>query len=141
MIPQDEEGSVVWTDEMAAAYGIAAPLIREGQHVAARMAFLETYEKLLSNARAERVAPRWTPSLGHDPSLRAAALQDAERRGRLTQAHVAGLLPGPDRDAALANARLLTDTRPAAGRSPPPPVVAEQLRQFINNQRLRVVKR
>lgn len=137
MIPQDEDGSVVWTGEMSRAFGVAAPLLREGQHVAARMAFLETYERLVATARAERQPPHWTPSLGHDPGGRAAALQDAATRGRLTREHVAGLLPGPDRESAIASANLLTDARPQAGRTPPPPAIAEQLRRFLSPEKRR----
>lgn len=103
MIPQDETGSVVWTEEMAEAYGVASPLLREGQIIAARSAFVEAYAAAVTRARTDRRAARWNPSLGHDAGQRTAALKEASRKGRLTAAHVARLLPAPDRvDATVA---------------------------------------
>lgn len=96
MIPKDEGGSVVWSDEMAAAYGAAAPLLAEGQAIAARMAFIEAYERLVSQARADVRPPRWTPSLGHDKRSIAAAIETAQRFGRITAEHAAILLPAPE---------------------------------------------
>lgn len=93
MIPQDEAGSVVWTDEMAQAFGVAAPLLHEGQVIAARSAFIETYSAAVSMARAEQRAARWTPSLGHDPRSREAALEEGVRKGRIGRAQAVGLLP------------------------------------------------
>jgi hypothetical protein len=124
MIPQDEHGSVVWTTEMAEAYGIAAPLLREGQVIAARSAFIEAYSAAVTMARAQQQQAKWEPSLGGDPTMRAAALEEAVRKCRLTQAHVDKLLPAPARGAVplLAN--------PAA---PPPERVREQLRTFLTH--------
>ena len=85
MIPRDESASVVWTDEMAAAYGIAYPLISEGEHIAGRMAFLEHYRAAVSKARLDGVRVNWVPSLGFDQVGRARALQDAADKGRIPQ--------------------------------------------------------
>lgn len=90
----DESVSIVWTDEMAQAWGVAREL--EGDRVASRMAFLERYRVLVQEARAQGIAPHWTPSLGHDPTSREAALLDAVAKGRLAQAHVVKLLPYRD---------------------------------------------
>ena len=38
MLPKDEGSSVVWTEEMAQAFGIAYPLMRSGEMIPARMA-------------------------------------------------------------------------------------------------------
>lgn len=92
MIPRDEESSIVWTDEMAQAYGSVAPLLAEGDKIAARMAFKETYSKLVSEARERRELPKWTPSLGSDVSGRQMALIDAVRHNRLQLAHAVELL-------------------------------------------------
>jgi hypothetical protein len=100
MIPMDETGSVVWTEEMSEAYGVGHRLIGHGDHVGARMAFKEAYNALVAKARAEQRPVRWMPSLGHDPAQRAAALAEAVRKGRLSESHAANLLPGPDRDTA-----------------------------------------
>ena len=93
MMPRDESQSVVWTDEMAQAWGVARPLIDEGDTIAGRMAFLEHYRGLVQTARDRGLPPHWTPSLGHDPAGREAVLVEAAEKGRLPPSHVAGLLP------------------------------------------------
>lgn len=96
MMPRDESQSVVWTDEMAQAWGVAQPLLAEGDQVAARMAFLEHYRGIVQTARDRGQPPRWTPSLGHDPAGREEVLVRAAELGRLSASHVAGLLPHRD---------------------------------------------
>lgn len=103
MIPRSEDASVVWTEEMAQAYGSAIPLLNEGDQVAARMAFVERYRAIVQKARDTGAPPKWTPSLGTDALGREAALMDAAEKGRLTAEHVSGLLPYRDQP----NPRLL----------------------------------
>lgn len=93
MIPQDEAGSVVWSDEMAQAWGIAAPLLPD--RVAARMAFREAYVRAVALARDRAIPVRWTPSLGHDPRSREAAVVAAIEAGRLSADDAAEFLPAP----------------------------------------------
>lgn len=93
MMPHDESRSVVWTDEMSEAFGAAYPLIREGEVVAARMAFLERYRTLLREARDASRPIRWIASLGHDPHGRESVLLEAQSLGRLHPDYVRGLLP------------------------------------------------
>jgi len=93
MIPKDESGSVVWTQEMAEAFGVAIPLIDSGDTVQARMAFVEVYRARCAAARDAGISVKWIPSLGHDPMGREHVLLDAVERGRLTAQHVSGLLP------------------------------------------------
>lgn len=95
MIPRDEQSSVVWTEEMAQAFGVCCDLI-EHDRVAARMAFKDAYEQAVKKARAEAIPAKWTPSLGRDPSLRAAALESAVQKNRMSAAHAAALLPAPE---------------------------------------------
>jgi hypothetical protein len=85
MIPRDEDGTVVWTDEMAAAYGIAAPLLAQGEPIAARMAFLEHYRAAVAKARLDGVPVRWRPSFGRDPRDRERALAEAADKGRIAR--------------------------------------------------------
>lgn len=92
MLPRGEEASVVWTTEMQQAYGVALPLLQEGDVVAARMAFLERYRALVQAARDSGAAPVWQPSLGTDQFGRAAALETAVRLGRIEQNHAHALL-------------------------------------------------
>jgi hypothetical protein len=93
MLPKDEYSSVVWSDEMRKAYAAAGPLIREGDTVAARMAFKERYLQEVQRARADKIPPNWTPSFGYEPSGRVAAVREAMDRGRITDRQAAALLP------------------------------------------------
>lgn len=126
MIPQDEAGSVVWTEEMAAAFGVASPLLREGQVIAARSTFVEAYTAAVTRARTDRRPTKWTPSLGHDALQRTAVLEDAVRRGRLPAAHAAGLLPAPDRSSTTETIARLTNSA-----SPLPDAQKAQLRALV----------
>lgn len=87
----DEAASVVWTDEIAAAWGVAYPL--RDDVTAARMAFRKAYEREVAEARREGVPVKWRPSLGTDASGREAALRQAVELGRLTRARAVSLLP------------------------------------------------
>jgi hypothetical protein len=93
MMPRDERQSVVWTDEMAVAYGLAMPLLASGDHVAARMAFRDCYTHAVMLARAERRVPQWRLSPGSDAAGRSTAIADALDKGRLTPAHARALIP------------------------------------------------
>ena len=93
MMPRDEESSVVWTREMAEAFGSARPLLVDGDAIAARMAFKEHYSRAVQDARDEGVPVKWTPSLGHDPSSREGVLIEAVRLGRIDRAHAQRLVP------------------------------------------------
>lgn len=99
---RDESNTVVWTDEIAQAFGIARELLKQGDHVAARMAFLEDYRESLRAARAESRLPRWWASLGHDRAGRASVVLDAVERRQLTADYARELVAGN----ALAETRL-----------------------------------
>lgn len=103
-MPFDEDASVVWSDEMAEAFGAARLLLREGDKVAARMAFKEAYVRLVGAARDAGRPVRWTPSLGHDKRGRDGALSDAVAKGRLSFEHAQELSPmlPPPADSMLA---------------------------------------
>lgn len=89
---RDETDTVVWTEQIAEAAGIARPIIDAGDDVGARMAFRDAYERILRE-RPEK--PRWFPSLGSDPGRRTTAIDRAVRAGLMTQSYAAGLLPAP----------------------------------------------
>lgn len=93
MMPRSENESVVWTDEMASAMNSAQPLLDAGDKVAARMAFIEHYEREVTKARREKAKVRWTPSLGHDKFGREAVLQKAVELNRISYDHAVKLLP------------------------------------------------
>jgi hypothetical protein len=92
-MPFDESQSVVWTDEMANAFGVARGLLDEGEKVAARMAFKEAYIRLVGEARDAGRPVSWSPSLGYDANGRDAVLADAVAKGRLTYEHAQDLSP------------------------------------------------
>lgn len=79
----DESETVVWTQQIAEAWGAACLIMRNGDEVGARMAFKAAYERRVANARADGLRPKWFPSLGHDPEKRSAALAAAADRLRL----------------------------------------------------------
>ena len=93
MMPKNELESVVWTDEMAQAWGVASPLLNAGDVAGARNAFKDAYGKAVLHARIKRQPARWMPSLGNDVASRESVLLEAVRKRRLTAAHVAQLLP------------------------------------------------
>lgn len=92
-MPFDESQSVVWTDEMASAFGVALPLLEVGDKIAARMAFKEAYTRLIGESRDAGRPVRWTPSLGFDKNGHAAVLSEAVLKGRLTYEHAQDLCP------------------------------------------------
>lgn len=90
-VMRDERASIVWTEEMAEAYGVACRL--EGDMVAARMAFKETYTNAVNRSRTEKPQPVWKMSLGYDPHGRQSAVEEAVSRGLITQEQGMKLLP------------------------------------------------
>ncbi|WP_129112125.1 hypothetical protein [Burkholderia pseudomallei] len=100
MMPRDETQSVVWTDEMAVAWGLASPLLSAGDQIAARVAFRDCYNRVVTLARCERREAQWRLSPGRDAAGRAQAIQDAIAKGRLSQRQGAQLLPAVANDEA-----------------------------------------
>ncbi len=92
MIPRDEYASVVMTEEMVEAWGIAKPLLDEGDQVAARMAFKDAYARIVDANKRDGVPLKWFPSLGDSKEGREAALNTAVRLGRISAEHAAKLL-------------------------------------------------
>jgi hypothetical protein len=93
MMPASESSSVVWTEEMAHAWGVAAPLLQAGDTSAARTAFRESYTKAVLRARIQRKPAQWMPSLGSDVAGRERILLDAVKKKRISAEHAERLLP------------------------------------------------
>lgn len=74
LLADDEAQSLRWTSETAAAWGIARPVLRLGDEVGARMAFRETYERLIAEARIAGRPVKWEQSIGQDLEERQAAI-------------------------------------------------------------------
>jgi hypothetical protein len=84
MIPKTEADSAVWTTEASQAFGVAIGLLDAGDKVAARMAFKETYNRMVQQARNAGEPCEWHVTLGHDPRGREGVLAQAVEAGRLT---------------------------------------------------------
>lgn len=89
----DERVTVFWTPPMQSAFGVALEL--QEDHVAARMAFKEVYNRELSAARERGEKPKWQMSPGTDSRQRSAAVQEALRLGRTTEEFAQQYLPAP----------------------------------------------
>ncbi len=92
---QDEMATIIWTDEIAAACGVAQPILDAGDKVGARMAFIAAYEREVAKAKAESREPRWWPSLGESKEQRTAAIEQGIKDGLLPAPSVEHLLPAP----------------------------------------------
>lgn len=103
MIPRTENATVVWTEEMANAHSVAAPLLEEGDKVAARLAFKEKYQALVEENKRNGIPVKWSVSFGYDVREREAALVEAVRLNRLDVHHAMMLMP-PESHRVLAEA-------------------------------------
>lgn len=93
--------TVVWTDPMREAYGVAAALADDP--VAARVAFREAYQRLVSEARARGVLPVWSVSRGTDKADQELQITEAVKAGRISGEYARKMLPsGVEHAAALA---------------------------------------
>jgi hypothetical protein len=91
MLPKSESESVIWTQEMATAFGAACPLIDEGDMIGARMAFKEAYQRELEQAAGKPI--KWLTSFGTDMAGREKAVADAIHKNRITADRAVNLLP------------------------------------------------
>ena len=106
MIPKTESGTAVWTTEASQAFGVAVRLLDCGDEVAARMAFKETYSRMVAQARDAGEPVQWHVSLGHDVHARTGPVLEAVKAGRITSDHAMGLLPAPEQIESANRARL-----------------------------------
>lgn len=96
---RNEDVTVVWCDEIMEAYWAAAEILKAGDKVGARAAFIEVYSRLLAEARTAGKPAKWSATLGRDPQLRRIAIDQAWERGLLTETQARAmrpLLPAPD---------------------------------------------
>lgn len=90
----NEAVTVIWTEgEMNEAFGVALNLADDP--VAARMAFKETYNALVSRARDEGKPVKWIQCLGHDAAGRDGPLLKAVAEGKLLPEYAKQFLSGP----------------------------------------------
>jgi hypothetical protein len=92
---RDERETAVLSDEMRIGWIACQPILDLGDEVGARLAFRESYTREVEKARKMAVAPRWTPTIGNDPTLRQTRLREAVEARRIGLDAVRSLLPGP----------------------------------------------
>jgi hypothetical protein len=86
---RDEAATIVWTSETAAAWGIVQSL--QHDKVAARLAFVEAYRRIVEDARRSGRGVKWLASLGSNPGLRRTAITLAVGSGQLDRVELAAL--------------------------------------------------
>jgi len=106
MIPQDEYGSVVMSNEMSEAWGIAQNMLPDKN--AARMAFRDAYNRIVATNKLAGRKPEWFPSLGFDVQGRTTALADAIRNKRLAADHALKLV-APEKQAEMLSLAGITE--------------------------------
>lgn len=92
----DESRTVILSDEIIGALEVARPLLEARDKVAARLAFTEAYDRLVSERRAAAEHLAWHVSLGTDKNGRVHAIEQAKIMGRL---------PAPTADLMIADMR------------------------------------
>lgn len=113
----DEVQTVLVTPEIQQAASAASPVMAAKDKIGARMAFIAAYDRLVAEARRTAQPVNWTLSLGYSQELRAAAIQEGLRLGRISSESATALiaqhsLPAITQDG-QAIAGLLTGTGPA----------------------------
>jgi hypothetical protein len=102
----DENRTLVWTGEIAAAWGIARTVFERGDEVGARMAFKDAYGRIVAEARRDGLGATWMPTIGADPDQRDEALQRAHSAGLLPAPEALRALPAPDNALSFTNTRM-----------------------------------
>lgn len=92
----DEAETVVWTNEIAEAFGACRAVLDAGDKIGARMAFRDAYTRITDAAKQRGERPEWLASLGFDPDRREQVLRQATESGLLPAQQVAALLPPPE---------------------------------------------
>lgn len=92
LMSRSEDDTVIITEEMAEAMQFARPLLNDGDKIAARMAFKDSYTRTVREARANHIKPKWFISMGHDKQGRAQPIAEAVRTRKITLGHAIGLL-------------------------------------------------
>ncbi|MBT9100035.1 hypothetical protein KFZ76_20240 [Methylovulum psychrotolerans] len=95
LMPRSEEETVCWTEEMAAAFAVCAPLLELGDRYNAGRAFKAAYVRECEQAELAHKPVRWQVTLGYDKAQVEPVLQAAVALGRISAARAAALLPGP----------------------------------------------
>ena len=119
MTTNDEFETVVLTDEIQLALAAAKPILDGGDKIGARMAFIDAYQRFVSQARDDAKPVYWHVSVGFDANRRIQAVTKAVEMKRIPKEHgkkyLADFSVEPVTEDGRAIAGLLTGavTRPA----------------------------
>jgi hypothetical protein len=93
-IPRSEAETAVWTEDAQKAFFMGAcDLLDSGDTIAARMAFKESYERVIREARASKTPCKWIVSQGWDVADRQKKVSEAVTLGRIGLAHAQQVFP------------------------------------------------
>lgn len=92
-VPKSEYDSIVWTNEMAHAWSMAAPAWADGDRTAAARAFRDAYTKAVSFARDRRLPAEWSVSLGSDRQQAYSVVEAAVRNKQISLAMGLDVVP------------------------------------------------
>ncbi|MDP9514677.1 hypothetical protein [Pseudomonas protegens] len=114
MTTNDEFETVVLTDEIQLALAAAKPILDGGDKIGARMAFIDAYQRFVSQAREDAKPVNWHVSVGFDANRRIQAVTKAMELKRIPREHaqkyLADLSVEPITEDGRAIAGLLTGT-------------------------------
>ncbi|POA52111.1 MULTISPECIES: hypothetical protein [unclassified Pseudomonas] len=112
MTTNDEFETVVLTDEIQLALAAAKPILDGGDKIGARMAFIDAYQRFVSQAREDAKPVNWHVSVGFDANRRTQAITKAVQMQRIPhergQLYLADLSIAPVTEDGRAVAALLT---------------------------------
>lgn len=98
IVAVDPDATVVWTEETAQAWSCVSCFYTDGRvsstdEYNASRAFKDTYDRLVSENRANRVQAKWTASLGDDKDLRQQAVEQALSKNLIKHSQAKHWLP------------------------------------------------
>lgn len=138
MTTNDEFETVVLTDEIQLALAAAKPILDGGDKIGARMAFIDAYQRFVSQAREDAKPVNWHVSVGFDASRRIQAVTKAMELKRIPREHaqkyLADLSVEPITEDGRAIAGLLTGTV-----TRPQPALRQKL-ELVKNSMLEMRK-
>jgi len=127
----DEDQTVVWCSEIAQAWGIARPIAEDGDNIGARMAFRESYRRLVREAEEQGLEPKWEVSMGRNPMLRELPLRQAVENGRLAHDHVEPLLLAVNSEPSVMEKLLALPGKLEADEPVPAGEIFKALKEFL----------
>jgi len=85
LLSSNEAETIIWTDEIAQALSLGAgDLLADGDRTAARMAFRDSYNRLVNQSRESGASVNVWISQGHDAQRRDAAVEQAVAKGLIS---------------------------------------------------------